>query len=200
MLLRQHPETSKMTRSQVERGGSPMAPRTKTRRGSSIAIFCFLSLSSYFAAAQSCPAGIPSAGNPACIPPSVPGSPYYTPPSARSSRPPEGRWLDVWGAIVMDGVDSVVGITDDDSSEEAAVQHASRRCMAGGGKQCRLLITFSNQCVAMAWPPSGGTPTAATGPLLQQVKKQAIDACKDSAGKACYVSYASCIQPKFKSR
>lgn len=98
---------------------------------------CLLLSSCSIAYAQ-CPSGIPSAGNPLCLPPGAPGSPY----GGNSSPPPpavgpKARWRLTWGAFASDAAKAVVGTSTGQFSERAARRKAMDKCASmGGGELC----------------------------------------------------------------
>lgn len=96
------------------------------------------------AAAQGCPAGIPSAGNPGCIPPDRQNSPYYQ-SSGSLQRAPSGRWEKRWGAFVIDN-EIGLGVSRNMPSKQVAQNTAMQDCVKKGGKQCKVQLVYSNQC------------------------------------------------------
>lgn len=86
-----------------------------------------------------CGMGVPSAGNPNCIPPSVQGSPYGN--SRGTSQPPvqqqpiiiRHEWADRWGAMVLDDVNPVTGFSTGAKSKQEALNLAKSDCFFKGG-------------------------------------------------------------------
>ena len=91
--------------------------------------------------------------------------------------PPQVRWEERWGAIVMDAASGMTGIGGSQPTEEAAIQAATAMCQRKGGKNCRVDITYSNQCGALAWGSSHAV--SARGRTLEIASKFAIDACEN---------------------
>lgn len=155
------------------------------------------SILSMSAQGQSCPPGIPQGGNPNCLPPSVPGSPYYVPPAEAPPVPvPAGEWINAWGAVAVDYASSQMGAALGMSGERAARELAARRCAEGGGKACENLLVFKNQCAAVTWAAQGGRITYAGGASEAMARDSATGACK-KIGSGCQVVYSGCSLPVF---
>lgn len=149
--------------------------------------------------AQACPPGIPIGGNPACIPPSVPGSPHYVPPSENSTPQPIGRWRKTWGAITVDLRAAAVGASKNRPNEQEAVNAAVSECKDAGGKDCKVTVRYENQCAALAWPSEGGHGVgSARAPTEKEASTLALKECGAVSGK-CYVFYSACSLPIFES-
>lgn len=84
-----------------------------------------------------CPAGIPSGGNPNCLPPDVL---YGNQGVGQSQNAPSQqpivirhKWADRWGAIIYDKVKPVIGTSQGLSSKRKAIASAVADCKAKGG-------------------------------------------------------------------
>ncbi|WP_082124390.1 DUF4189 domain-containing protein [Lysobacter capsici] len=144
-----------------------------------------------------CPAGIPAGNNPLCIPPDNPSSPYYQPDSDAPNTPsvPAQKWADRWGAIAMDTArDSVgIGVAEMMTSERKAKSTAMQDCQKKGGKQCKVALSFYNQCGVLVWAESGyNTMRAGT---VEQATKMGMEKCSSDGLKDCKVYYSSCSYP-----
>ncbi|MBR8652113.1 DUF4189 domain-containing protein [Achromobacter sp. Marseille-Q0513] len=106
---------------------------------------------------------------------------------------PQVRWEERWGAIVMDAASGMTGIGGGQRTEEAAIQSATAMCQRKGGKNCRVDITYSNQCGALAW--GSNHAVSARGRTLEIASKYAIDACEKTTGKKCEVFFSDCSLP-----
>ncbi len=141
-----------------------------------------------------CAAGIPSAGNPGCIPPTAPSSPYnlgtdpYPGAGADSAATPV--WRETWGAIALDMTVGRAGMSDTEDSKDAAVAVALARCKNAGGTRCEIRVTYHNQCVALAQERGGGEVATATGPSKRRVEARSVDACGGES--KCAVVYSAC--------
>lgn len=149
--------------------------------------------------AQNCPPGIPSAGNPACIPPDRSNSPYYQEGGAPLSR--RSRWHLTWGAIATDSMTGDIGVTADEMTKHAAERKALSRCRTYGASKCKVAATFTNQCAAMAWPSDKGTPSnggtamTAKAPTLEIARADALSGCSQKNGGECMLLYSECSEP-----
>ena len=77
----------------------------------------------------------------------------------------------------MDAASGMTGIGGSQPTEEAAIQAATAMCQRKGGKNCRVDITYSNQCGALAW--GSNHAVSARGRTLEIASKFAIDACEN---------------------
>lgn len=144
-----------------------------------------------------CAAGIPSAGNPGCIPPTAPGSPYNLGtdpyPGAGAGSAPTPVWRKTWGAIAMDQTAGRAGMSDTEDSKDAAVAVALARCKNAGGMRCETLTTYQNQCVGLAQERGGGRVTTVTGGSKQRVESRSVELCGGES--KCAVVYSACSDP-----
>ena len=114
---------------------------------------------------------------------------------------PTGEWLSTWGAIAASEATSEVGMASGMNSAEAAAAEAVRRCGGGGATDCKVTVSYSNQCVAWLIPSSGGSGAkSAVGkaPKKRQAISLAGKGCVDPSGKKCRVFYADCSEPVFR--
>lgn len=145
-----------------------------------------------------CPPGVPIANNPSCIPPSVPGSPYYIQPVQPAPEPvPLGEWISYWGAIAGDVPNERIGTATNKLTKQAAMEAAIAECRKVGGKECKPMFTFLDQCGALAWPTQGGEVVTARNATLALASKMALDSCA-AQGKGCKVVYSGCALPEFR--
>jgi hypothetical protein len=148
--------------------------------------FAALSFGSLEAAAQ-CVTGVDTGGG-GCVPPDAAGMPGYQPNDAPPPPPPV-RWVDSWGAIVVDTVDVSKGVTTEQNTKEDAVRVAMDQCSQGGARHCKVVLTYYNQCAAVAW---GDTYFGAAGnPTEDGAKADAIARCTRT-GEQCQVVYSAC--------
>ncbi|WP_082647827.1 DUF4189 domain-containing protein [Lysobacter antibioticus] len=131
----------------------------------------FLVFSGRNASAQ-CPAGIPSAGNPQCVPPSA------WPQNTAATQPAGPAWKLTWGAIAIDPDHGDVGTSVGQFSKRNAEREALVRCAEKGAKGCKkILFTYQNQCAAVAWPSVLGHNAvikAASGPTIESASEYAM--------------------------
>lgn len=144
--------------------------------------------------AQGCPAGIPSAGNPACIPPDRENSPYYQGHGGSNrSAAPRAIWADRWGAIAFDNTNGGVGMAASMSSKRKAEKAAMAQCRAKGGQGCWIELAYHNQCAAIAW--GSRYATTASAATAGQASTRAIETCSQKTD-SCKVVYSDCSIPE----
>lgn len=148
------------------------------------------------AVAQNCPAGIPSGGNPHCIPPDRPESPYYNGSKAYINSAPspqpivvQTRWADRWGAIAADGLAGALGFAVGFPTKRDAEHAAMSKCRNEGGGKCTLDLSFRNGCaVFMLGSKMSYTASAAD---MSSAKKYGMQLC-GKADNNCRVYESAC--------
>lgn len=141
-----------------------------------------------------CAPGIPGAGNPGCIPPNAPNSPYNQGSGANTPPPqPVGHWEDRWAAVALDYQNLKSGMVSSKADEASASSGALAECRANGGASCELAIAYHNQCAALAQHTTTHEVSSATGPDVSQAVNRVKTRCGDSG--ACQVIYSQCSLP-----
>lgn len=153
-----------------------------------LAFFFFLVFSSPIYA--QCAPGIPSAGNPGCIPPDQANSPYSQEQPAPTYSP-RTIWLDRWGAIAVDEATGKAGTVSASASKGKAEGEALTRCSENGGQNCKLIFTYHNQCVAVTQALKGG----AMFPVSARDEASASRLALEDCGKDCHILYSKCSLP-----
>ncbi|UHQ23839.1 DUF4189 domain-containing protein [Lysobacter sp. 5GHs7-4] len=155
--------------------------------GGLLVLASMLALARPAAAEDGCPAGfIPNAAgtpNVQCIP--AGGSGY--------SGPFE-TWERRWGAFTSDVVTGKIGVATAMTSKRKAEKEAMRDCQVRGGTQCKLLLTFTNQCAAIASgkEAAGTYAISAGGGVNATVAKQvALRECGQRA-ESCEIFLTEC--------
>jgi hypothetical protein len=143
--------------------------------------------------AFACPAGtipnpIGAGGQPECIP----GENHQNwGGNGGSSEPSYARR---WGAFASDPVNSKVGLSTGLSSKRKAEKEAMAHCRSKGGVDCKVLISYYNQCAAVAWGPDSngkGDLVSAHAPQKGQAEELAIGECSKTSS-SCKVFFAEC--------
>ncbi|MBJ8417726.1 DUF4189 domain-containing protein [Acinetobacter courvalinii] len=116
-------------------------------------------------------------------------SPYYD-GGAQQYAVPQPVWADRWGAISADGIIGSLGIAVDMPSKSKAEKAAIAECQSKGGKNCKVDISYYNQCAAMILGDKNyNTSSAAT-------KEKAIElgmrTCNKEGDSNCRVYYSGC--------
>ncbi|MBB5881446.1 hypothetical protein GGR74_002649 [Xanthomonas arboricola] len=155
--------------------------------------------------AQGCPAGqypIGGQGAVACAP--MPQSSSAMPQEPR----PLGKWIKTWGAIALGTIDSTpyYGVPTGALSESEAKQQSLERCAKLGAKNCRVTLTYQNQCAAISEPQFDGKPNP--DGLIQfigrstkaKASEDALHQCeKRNPGMQCKAIYQECSELVFKN-
>nr|WP_199045120.1 DUF4189 domain-containing protein [Dyella sp. ASV24] len=138
-----------------------------------------------------CAPGIPSAGNPGCIPPDQVNSPYYQGDRVQPQEnfQPAAVWADRWGAIVVDSDTGQSGFIAGRASKAEAVDMAMKACTMNGSPNCKLELAYHNQCVAVAAGYS--SHSAASSAHMDQAKSDAMQLCNERTPQ-CKVIYSEC--------
>jgi len=151
---------------------------------SSLLVAVALAVASAEVVAQNCPQGIPSAGNPFCIPPSDPRS------IGGSVNIQKMVWEDRWGAIAFDPQKGFYGASENNRSKRDAEDGAIQSCRRNGGTvHCRTELVFHNQCGVVAW--GNEYVTTASAPTIKGASERAIYTCSEKSS-GCEIVYASC--------
>jgi len=152
-------------------------------------IFISLSLSGPVAA-QNCPAGIPSAGNPLCIPQDRENSPYYQKPI--EPAPIKMQWADRWGAVAIDTDVSMggIGIAKDMRNKRGAERAALAQCHStGGGQGCKIELSYFNQCAVIVW--GDRKFNTASAETAEEAAERGMRVCS-SGDQNCQIYYSGC--------
>lgn len=151
-----------------------------------------IALASASAAGQ-CAPGIPSAGNPACIPPDQDNSPYYQGDAAPDVNVgPAPIWKYHWGAIAGDRGNGSQGFAINALSKRQAKEIALEDCRAHGGKNCVILFEYGNQCAAVAQVKGGGPLGMARDETSKKAESRAMETCGEAT---CEIVYSVCSLP-----
>ncbi|MDQ7759096.1 DUF4189 domain-containing protein [Xanthomonas sontii] len=123
---------------------------------------------------------------------------------------PSGRWVKTWGAIAIGAIDSITsyGVTTGKPSKFDAESDALKRCSSHGEKNCRIALSYKNQCAAVAAPFVGdktvvnGFSEFAGSATIENASERAMAGCqkgnKEAQGMSCKVVYSACTEPIFE--
>ncbi|WP_083468394.1 DUF4189 domain-containing protein [Stenotrophomonas pictorum] len=161
----------------------------------SIAIIALLTLfPGQVSAEGGCPPGsypIGGQGVQGCAPIPASGS------GVGESRP-SGRWIKTWGAISM-ASNGKVGIAWGLRRKRDAINDAVQRCENQGASDCRVLLSYKNQCAAIATSVIGVQKTGyASSETVGAASVLARQFCSDEGGTECEVVHANCTEPQFE--
>jgi hypothetical protein len=126
-------------------------------------------------------------GGGSCVPPNAPGMPGYPNLQRQIVRP---IWQDRWGAIAIDLSTLDAGTMDGRLSKSEAERYAMASCMSEGSKNCKVVLTFFNQCAALV---VGERISWSKAPTKDKAEKSAIEGC--GSADQCRVVYSACNYP-----
>jgi Domain of unknown function (DUF4189) len=92
------------------------------------------------------------------------------------------------GDVVKDGI--AFGMAVNEPTKEAAAEVAVSRCQTfearAVAERCKVVATFTGECVAVAYDPKSGTPGAGwgVGPNQFLANQRAVAMCEETAGSA----------------
>jgi hypothetical protein len=99
-------------------------------------------------------------------------------------------WENHWGAIAIDLTTLRAGTMEGKSSKYEAEKEAMASCMSEGSKHCRVVMTFFNQCAALA---AGDRISYSKAPTKDKAEASAIAGC--GTVDKCRVVYSACSYP-----
>lgn len=108
------------------------------------------------------------------------------PSSGAQNLPPRIRWDDRSGALAMDPLSGRFAAVERKGSERQARRAALAEC----GEGCKVLMAYSNGCMALVW--GAGTSFYANGPDTATAEARALQECSNEAPNQCSVSYTGC--------
>ena len=117
------------------------------------------------------------------------------PVNAPNVDPPDPgpHWATRWGAIAVDGKAGKFGAIDGSGSKRHASKAAIAECKRNGGRRCKIMLTYYNQCAALA---SGSTSSISYhAPEQEQAVRGALESCGAKDGD-CQVYFAGCSYPQ----
>ena len=160
----------------------------------SVCANCFFFLLFFFISdnAISCPdgyqpAGTSAYGNPdGCVP--------YPDSTQNKAQAPQGRWETRWGAIATDGSSTAVGTVIGVQSKQAAVKAAITQCRAKGGKACKSILSYYNQCAVIV--TGDKQHLAQSAATVKEASDIGMNKCS-ALDTNCSVYYAECSPPEW---
>ena len=122
---------------------------------------------------------------------------------------PTGKWDTRWGAIAQDsdplpGGSMPVGVAESEKSKREATSTSLAQCQRAGGRRCKVLLDYHNQCAALVGtvynPSRRGITYTFSAPTIEQARSKALEGCEvRSSGSGCTVIYSACSMSEFKS-
>lgn len=129
---------------------------------------------------------------------------YYNQQGGEIALPPRpsGKWIKTWGAIAKDVDGTDAGVSVGKLSRNEAEKEAINECTAGGGRNCKPLFAYRNQCVAYSSglkPDGRAWEAQSSAATIELASSQALQSCADNGGKECRILYTACTDPVFQS-
>lgn len=162
-------------------------------KGAIVAV-CLLFSANVGSQQMHCPASVPM-GHPLCVP--VGPAPSGGPADAPAPRTPVTITFPRYGGIAVDPISGDNAIAENKRFEEEAAKKAMAACINRRRKHsCQLLLTFGNQCAALAWPDGSrpAPPRANVGLTVEDAESSALGDCQ-AKGAVCKVIYSGCARP-----
>ncbi|HEY0597125.1 DUF4189 domain-containing protein [Sphingopyxis sp.] len=119
--------------------------------------------------------------------------------SGGGQQVPQGHWETRWGAFAA-SEDGTIGLASTRPSEDDAVDNAVAHCTSKGGKDCRMAMTWYNQCAVVA---AGEAPNGKFNIFyykhytIKKATKVAMKQCTDQNLGGCKVYFSDCSKAEF---
>jgi hypothetical protein len=120
-------------------------------------------------------------------------------PQAQPEQPPapRGHWETRWGAIAIDNVKGKLGGVTNHSNKGSATKAAMAECYKdGGGKDCKINLTYYNQCAVVAWGDDGYAYSGRDS--LEEANQDALQSC-GKVTRNCELVYNACSNAQWIS-
>lgn len=120
-------------------------------------------------------------------------APVGQPQQPQAPRLPPEVWFDHWGAIATDGPGGSFGASVNMSSRGDAENTALTDCQSKkGSSNCKVELSYINQCVAMVVGDAGHNSNV--GPTPNAATQAAMNVC-NAADHHCFAYYTGCSLP-----
>lgn len=113
-------------------------------------------------------------------------------PSQQRVQQPPARWASQWGAIATDNQLGKLGASMNGTNQASAEASAVSECQNQGGTQCRVLISFHDQCGVVII--GDGKINASSAATVAQASDDGIKVCSTGTTH-CHVYYSACALP-----
>ncbi|AWH31253.1 MULTISPECIES: DUF4189 domain-containing protein [Stenotrophomonas] len=114
---------------------------------------------------------------------------------------PTGRWIKTWGSISESTTSDDAGVSDGKRTKAEAEAAAIARCASAGAKNCKITMSYYNQCVSWLiprWRSGQGASGIGGGPTPEDARFSAQAHCKNDGPGPCEEIYANCTKPIFE--
>ncbi|MDW0616287.1 DUF4189 domain-containing protein [Mannheimia haemolytica] len=97
----------------------------------------------------------------------------------------------LWSSIYMSPEQNMMWVTDNTSKNlENAKQDAFKQCEKSGGRNCQMILSFSNMCLAFAqgYKDGQGFEDFGYGIVSSLAEENALENCNQKGGSSCLLS------------
>ena len=109
---------------------------------------------------------------------------------SQQPAPPLPQWASRWGAIATALPQGIVGVSTNLSSDNDATRAALSDCYSKGGTNCKIELSYGNQCIAMVAGNPGYSVDLGMTPITASEK--GLKECTDAGFSNCHVIYTAC--------
>ena len=93
----------------------------------------------------------------------------------------------------MDSVTGKTGVAGSKATRQKAEEAALAICAQKGGGDCKVNLSYANQCGVIAW---GNNRTSARfAATLEEASRLALNECAQVSGGTCEVFFSDCSMP-----
>jgi hypothetical protein len=112
-------------------------------------------------------------------------------PSQQQPTPPQ--WVSRWGAIATALPQGVMGFSTNLRSDADATHVALSDCRSKGGTNCKIELSYGNQCIAMAVGNPGYSVDL--GLTSTAASEKSLKDCTNGGAANCHIIYSACSLP-----
>lgn len=105
----------------------------------------------------------------------------------------ESKWESRWGAIATDATKGSLGTATNLPGKQEAERAALSNCASNGGIQCKLQLSYDNECAAMVLGDKVFNVTADA--TVDKAIKAGLNSCIAANDHTCRVYYSACSLP-----
>lgn len=105
-------------------------------------------------------------------------------------------WANRWGAVAIDMTLGGAGISSSSGMDKrkTAERLALAACRRKGGTQCKIEISYYNQCAVIALGSKAFSSSSAAS--LEEAKRLGLEKCSQSGDINCEVHFSECSFPE----
>jgi len=119
--------------------------------------------------------------------------PSYNQQQTQQQAPPPPSWISQWGAVATDAIKGSLGTATNLPSKNSAEQVALADCQSNGGLQCKINVSYDNECAVLVVGATGYNVSANV--TLDKAIQHAMKVCGADGDKTCQVYYSACSLP-----